>query len=127
MKLRFYSEKFSSNLAKIIFKDKGKIIKYFKSFSKPNNSVHYVHKKSNHHPAVTKNLPGNINNRLSKISANEEMPQYQETLEKSGYEHVLRFQQTNKEKKKKERNRNVCWFSKNIKSNIGAQFPEIYR
>ena len=55
------------------------------------------------------------------------MPQYQETLEKSGYEHVLRFQQTNKEKKKKERNRNVCWFSKNIKSNIGAQFPEIYR
>ena len=52
-------------------------------------------------------------------------------MEKSGYEHVLRFQQTNKDpqKKKRKRNRNVCWFnppySKNVKSNIGAQFLKI--
>ena len=99
--------------------------------------MHYVHKKSNHPPSVIKNLSKNINNRLSKISASEEIfdaaiPQYQEALEKSEYEHVLKFQQTNQEQPKKgkrKRNRNVCWFnppySHSVKSNIGAQFLKI--
>ena len=70
----------------------------FKPYSKPNNTVHYVHKKSNHPPAVIKSLPQNINNRLNRISANEEIfnaavPQYQDALKKSEYEHVLMFQQ----------------------------------
>ena len=107
----------------------------FKPYSKPNNTVHYVHQKSNHPPSVLKNLPKNINNRLRKISGNEEIfdaaiPQYQEALKKSEYDHVLRFKQTDQDKpKKKRRNRRVCWFnppySNNVKSNIGAQFLKI--
>ena len=109
----------------------------FKPYSKPNNTVHYVHKKSNHPPSVIKNLPKNINNRLSKISASEEIfdaaiPQYQEALEKSEHEHVLKFQQTNQEQPKKgkrKRNRNVCWYnppySHSVKTNIIAQFLQI--
>lgn len=112
----------------------------FKPYSKPNNTVHYVHKKSNHPPAVIKSLPQNINNRLNRISANEEIfnaavPQYQDALKKSDYEHVLRFQQTaedsaeKKKKKRKRKNREVCWFnppySNNVKSKIGSQFLKI--
>ena len=111
----------------------------FKPYSKPNNTVHYVHKKSNHPPSVIKNLPKNINNRLRKISGNEEIfdaaiPEYQEALKNSDYEHVLRYQQTDQgqteeKKRKKRKNRRVCWFnppySNNVKSKIGAQFLKI--
>ena len=108
----------------------------FKPYSKPNNTVHYVHRKSNHPPSVLKNLPKNINNRLRKISGNEEIfnaavPEYQEALKKSEYEHVLRYEQTDQDqpKKKRRRNRRVCWFnppySNNVKTNIGAQFLKI--
>ena len=43
----------------------------FKPFMKPNDIPVYVHKKSNHPPAITQNLPQSVNRRLSSISANE--------------------------------------------------------
>ena len=58
----------------------------------------YVHKDSNHPPAVIKNLPTSINRRLSSISANEtvfdeSVKIHQEALEKSGYTQKLKFEQ----------------------------------
>ena len=43
----------------------------FSPYMKPNNKIFYVHSKSNHPKSILKNLPKNIENRLSKISANE--------------------------------------------------------
>ena len=54
----------------------------------------YVNKQSNHPPKVLENIPLGINERLSRISANEEefrkaAPPYQEALRKSGFNHQL--------------------------------------
>merc|ERR1712045_327466 len=45
----------------------------FEPYMKENNPIFYVHSKSNHPPLILKNLPKNIENRLSKVSANEEI------------------------------------------------------
>ena len=72
------------------------IISLFKPYMKPNDSPMYVNKKSNHPPCITKNLPAAVNQRLSSISANEEVfreaaPPYQEALNASGYDFALSF------------------------------------
>ena len=43
-------------------------------FRKPNDGIpQYVHRLSNHPPAVSKKLPEMINNRISSLSSNEEI------------------------------------------------------
>ena len=59
-------------------------------FMKPGNVTSYVHLKSNHPPSIIKQIPENINERLSKILSDEEVfnkaaPTYQAALHKSGY------------------------------------------
>jgi hypothetical protein len=66
----------------------------FKPFMKPNNTMLYVNKNSNHPPAVIENLPAAVNRRLSTISADENIfkqaiPPYQKALEASGYDFGL--------------------------------------
>ena len=61
-------------------------------FMKPNNKVLYVHRQSNHPPATLKNIPDNINKRLSSISSShkvfdEATPPYQKALDEDGYKH----------------------------------------
>ena len=61
----------------------------YKPYIKENDTPCYVNCRSNHPPAVLKNIPLGVNRRLSKISANKEVfeaavPAYQEALEKSG-------------------------------------------
>ena len=106
---------------------------------KPNNQIFYVHSKSNHPKSILKNLPKNIENRLSKISANEDIfkeakPPYQAALEASEYNHDLTFDPNARQgtrSQRKNRNRNVTWFnppwSNNVKSNIGKQFLAILK
>ena len=45
----------------------------FKPYRKPNDTTNYVHSKSNHPPSILKNIPKNVNKRLSSISANKEV------------------------------------------------------
>ena len=40
---------------------------------KPNNKLLYVHRLSNHPPALLKNIPQNINKRLTNISSTEQV------------------------------------------------------
>ena len=68
-----------------------------KPYIKPNNSLLYVDRQSNHPPSITKNIPSNINKRLSSLSSNEEIfnqakAPYQEALQKSGYTYSLKFE-----------------------------------
>ena len=56
----------------------------------------YVHRQSNHPPALLKNIPENINKRLTSISSNqkvfdEAIPPYQKALDESGYNHKLTY------------------------------------
>ena len=68
----------------------------FKPFMKPNDTPIYVNKESNHPPSILKNIPQAVNDRLSRISANEKLfeeaaSSYQRALNDSGFNHTLKF------------------------------------
>ena len=104
----------------------------FKPFTKPNNTIQYVNKNSNHPPSITRNLPAAVNRRLNIISANEEIfrdaiPPYQKVLNESGHNFNLKFEPgVGNETKKRKSGRKNTWFnppfSANVSTNIGAKF-----
>ena len=105
----------------------------YKPYMKPNNKLLYVHRLSNHPPALLKNIPGNINKRLTEISSNEQVfneaiPPYQQALEKSGYDFKLKFvpQEKQATRKNKARKRKITWYNppwdSNVKTNLGRKF-----
>ena len=103
----------------------------FAPFTKPNNTIKYVHSQSNHPPNILKNIPIAI-----KLSSNEEAfknakPQYQEALKNSGYKHELKYEKAIQENTahkpgKRSRQRNIIWynppFSQNVQTNVGKPF-----
>jgi len=99
---------------------------------KPNNKLLYVHKLSNHPPSLLKNVPLNINKRLTSISSNQDVfnetiKPYQEALNESGYDHKLTFNpQADKKTKNRNRKRNITWYNPpwnfNVKTNLGKKF-----
>ena len=65
----------------------------FKPYKKPNDSLLYIKKSSNHPPQIIKQLPKIINDRLSKDSSNEEVfneskGEYENALKQSGYNNI---------------------------------------
>jgi hypothetical protein len=92
-----------------------------------------VHRLSNHPPTILKNIPANVNKRLSSISSDEKMfesaaPCYQEAIKKSGYDYQLKFDPSAGEPKvpNRSRKRNILWFNppynSTVTSNIGKEF-----
>ena len=108
----------------------------FAPFTKPNNTIKYVHSQSNHPPNILKNIPIAINKRLLELSSIEEAfnnakPPYQEALKNSGYEHELKYEKATQENtahkpEKRNRQRNIMWynppFSPNVQTNVGKSF-----
>ena len=87
--------------------------------------------RSNHPPALKKNIPLNINKRLSNISSskeifNEAIPPYQKVLEEIGYDFKLTFNSGQTTRKKKNRKGNTTWYNpqwdSNVKTNLGKKF-----
>ena len=84
---------------------------------------------------ILKNIPQSVNNRLSSISANEDVfvqaiPPYQEALQKSGYDFKLQFApKIPNQTKKQRRQRRITWFnppfSQSIQTNIGELFLKL--
>ena len=65
-------------------------------YMKENNTIRYIHTKSNHPPSVIKNIPASINNRLTRNSANSDIfdsstQPYKDALSASGYNCDLKF------------------------------------
>ena len=110
-------------------------------FMKENNNILYINKKSNHPPSIIKNIPENINNRLTRNSANQnifnsKIQPYQDALNSSGYSSNLKFDPSVKQQQlqpqqqqRRKRSRKITWFnppfSLNVKSNIGKNFLKI--
>jgi hypothetical protein len=135
---------FTSNDLKITIDANKKIVNFldvtfnlsnetFKPYMKPNNKLLYVHNESNHPPSLLKNIPPNINKRLTTISSNQNVfndtiPPYQEAINDSGYNYELKYQSTNNNKKQKTRNRkrNITWYNPpwdaSVKTNLGRKF-----
>ena len=91
-----------------------------------------MNSKSNHPPAVIKNIPAGINRRLSTISSTKEIfeqaaPLYQQELDRNGYNYTLQYDPPTK--KKRCRRRRILWFnppySVNVKTHIGEQFLQL--
>ena len=112
----------------------------FYPYRKDNNKINYINSKSNHPPSTIKNISENVNNRLSRNAANEQIFEnsihpYKQALISSGHEGNLKFdpnvkvQQNQVQSKRKKRGRKITWFnppfSLNVKSNIGKIFLQI--
>ena len=101
------SNVFKSNGLKITIEANKKVVNFldltfdlssgsYKPYMKQNNKLLYVHRLSNHPPALLKNIPQNINKRLTNISSNEQVfneaiAPYQQALEESGNDFKLKF------------------------------------
>ena len=104
----------------------------YKPYHKPSDKICYIHKESNDPPSITKHLPISIETRLSKIYSNEKVFNksvsiYQEALNKSGYNHKLKFQKTSTNNTQcRQQKRNIIWFkplfSKSVFTEIGKTF-----
>ena len=110
----------------------------YKPFMKPNNKLLYVHRQSNHPPALLKNIPENINKRITSISSNqkvfdEAILPYQRALDESGYNYKLTYNtqptKTPTTNCKRNHQRNITWYNSpwnsNIKTNLGRKFLNI--
>ena len=84
------SNVFKSNGLKITIEANKKIVNFldvtfnlssgsYKPYMKPNNKLLYVHRLSNHPPALLKNIPLNINKRLTNISSSEKSNEAKKT------------------------------------------------
>ena len=104
-------------------------------FIKPNNIIQYIHSHSNHPPSIKKNVPLAVQKRLSTLSSNEAIfneavPLYQNALNKSGYNHILVYENPqDNPTKNRIRRKNITWFhppfSQNVKTNVGQKFLRI--
>ena len=78
---------------------------------KPDNKLSYVHQQSNHPLALLKNIPLNINKRLTSISSSKEVfdeaiAPYQKALTESGYDHKLTYNPPTRESSEKQKKTN---------------------
>ena len=119
------SEIFKANGLKITIEANKKTINFldvtldlasgsYKPFMKPNNKILYVHQESNHPPALLKNIPENINKRLTSISSSQKVfddaiPTYQKALDESGYNHKLTYNP--QPTRNRNRKRKVIWYN----------------
>ena len=89
----------------------------YKPYMKENDVPQYVHCQSNHPPAIIKNLPLSINQRISSISANEETfikakKPYQEAIDKSGYNFKVNYEdQSTSALPCRKRKRRIVWYN----------------
>ena len=103
----------------------------YQPYTKPNTTLQYVHRESNHPPITTKNIPAGINKRLSSLSSDKASfdkaaPPYQKALDEGGYQYTLRYEPITTAKRKNRQRNNILWynppFSKNVSNNIGHKF-----
>ena len=100
----------------------------YKPYMKPNDNPIYIHTKSNHPPAIIRNIPESVNRRLSSISKNEQVfkeaiPPYQEALLKSGFDYQLSYKppaSPSNNKKNRNRSKDVVWFNPPFSQNVST-------
>ena len=107
----------------------------FKPYKKPNDSLLYIKKGSNHPPQTIKQLPKTISDRLSKNSSIEELfdeskEEYENPLKQSGYNNIsLKYEPLITSETKQKRHQNIIWFnppfSRNVSTNVVKKFLQL--
>ena len=88
----------------------------YQPYTKPNTTLQYVHRESNHPPITTKNIPAGINKRLSSLSSDKASfdkaaPPYQKALDEGGYQYTLHYEPTTTAKRKNRQRSNILWLT----------------
>ena len=103
----------------------------YQPFTKPNTTLKYVHRERNHPPTTTKNIPADINERLSSLSSDkayfdQATPPYQKALDKCGYRYTLHYEPPTTNKRKNRQRNNILWynllFSKKLQHQYQTRF-----
>ena len=107
----------------------------FYPYRKPNNEINYINSKSNHPKSIINAIPAMIEKkRINKNSSNKSLfdqakNDYNNALKKSGYNHEIKYTESDTENQKKRKNnrKRKCisfnpTFCKSVKTNIGRQF-----
>ena len=107
----------------------------YRDFSKPNHVPLYVHRESNHPPAVTKCIVKGVGQRLSANSSGQEQfddakGPYQEQLRKAGYKEELKYEpREGATSRRRRRKREITWFNppfcRSVTTNVGKKFLSI--
>jgi hypothetical protein len=87
----------------------------YQPYRKPKNDPLFIDSRSNHPPAITKQLPTSVNMRISQLSSNQEAfsktaPLYEAALRRSNYQADLKYSPNNSNKTRT-RSRNIIWFN----------------
>ena len=143
---------FKKNQLKISMEQKGHTVNFLdvtistdgshKPYKKPNSSLKYVNKASNHPPSIPRNIPSSIQKRLNTISSSEEKfneakSTYQQALGDAGYSEELTYNtvpQTTSGSTRRWR-RTIVWYNPHTvrmlqqvsgknSSNFAAAFPK---
>ena len=106
-----------------------------RAWVKPEQVIHYVHRESNHPAHILKNIPAEVERRLSLLSTNEEMFEaakwpFQDALRRAGYNQNLKYiANKGRRTSKRTRRRRIIWFNPpfclSVKSNLGRQFLQL--
>jgi len=105
-------------------------------YRKPNNKINYVNASSNHPPAILKQIPKMIENRLSKNSSNAKLfnsikKEYNDALKLNGYSYEITYANENKNTNNRKRKRKLIWFNppycRSVSTNIGKKFLQIIK
>ena len=108
----------------------------YRDFCKDNHVPLYVHRESNHPPAVTKCIASGVSQRLSANSSSKEMfdsakGMYQEQLAKAGYTEELKYEPREEggRRRRRRKKKDINWFNppfcRSVKTNVGQQFLQI--
>ena len=105
---------------------------------RPDNTPTFIHAYSNHPPAILKQIPKSVGQRVSSRSSSKDefdkaAPLYNVALKASGFKESAPFveidNQERKKNSKRNRHRNVIWFnppySKNVETNVGKRFLKL--
>ena len=85
----------------------------FFPYRKPNDHPLYINNQSNHPPSIKKQLPDMINDRISKLSHNQDSfnqasPLYTEALKNSGYKTNMTYNKAVSAESKNDEQRKKC-------------------
>ena len=107
----------------------------YKPYKKPNDTLLYIKKNSNHPPQIIKKLPKTINDRLCKNSSNAEIfhaskVEYEAASKNTGYKNAdFKYNLVNKNNSRRNRQKNIIWLnaplSQAMSANVAKRFLDL--
>ena len=96
----------------------------YQPFTKPNTTLQYVHRESNH-PPTSNNIPTGINKRLSFLSSDKasfNQAKKKKALDECGYQYTLHYEPATTNNRKNRQWNNILWYNPPIQQKRQHQY-----